>query len=168
MPAVGCGSLECQGCVWGGFLLSPCPYISHNAHKRPRAQARQWSGGDATWDKRQGHLEVLGAMGEGPSRAARSIGKEEPSSSSGGRNQGPKHSIKAPFWPQGTPWGGVPSCCSPGRVPYRMRAAFPPGWPCPPSWGRRAGGIVGTGGTVLAGMAGGTPHRTCRRQGTWA
>lgn len=71
---------------------------------------------------------------------------------------------QAPSWAPGHR-GWVPFCCSPGRVPCRMRAASPRGWPCPPSWGQRAGGTEGTGGMVPAGMAGGTPHRTCRGRG---
>lgn len=64
-------------------------------------------------------------------------------------------------------WPVSPSCCSPGRAPCRTRAASPRGQPCPPSWGRRAGGTGGRAGTAPADMAGGTPHRTCGRNCRW-
>ena len=46
-----------------------------------------------------------------------------------------------------------------------MRAASPPGQPCPPSWGQRAAGTADKGEMVPAGMAGGTPRRTCSGAG---
>lgn len=66
---------------------------------------------------------------------------------------------------EGPMGGGLPSCCSPCRAPCRKRAASPRGWPCPPSWGRKAGGTAGTVGTAPAGRAGGTPRRTCSGSG---
>lgn len=101
------------------------------------------------------------AVREGPSRAAgSSTGKGRVQLLCCRAEPGPKH----PPGPEGIQ-GWVPSCCSPGRVPCRTRAASPRGWPCPPSWGRKAGGTTGTGGMVPAGMVGGTPHRTCRGRG---
>lgn len=113
----------------------------------------------------------VGPEAEPPGSAQCPEGGAEPSSGSStgkGRAQflccrvepGPTH----PPGPEGT-LGWVPSCCSPGRVPCRTRAASPRGWPCPLSWGRRAGGTAGTGGMVPADMAEGTPHRTCRGRG---
>lgn len=54
----------------------------------------------------------------------------------------------------------APFCCSPGREPCKPTVVSPHGWPCPPSWGRRAGGRVGTEGMSPADTAGDTPHRT--------
>lgn len=105
--------------------------------------------------------EVLGAVREGPNRATgSSTGKGRAQLLCWRAKPGPKH----PPGPEGTR-GWVPSCYSPGRVPCRTKAASPRGWPCPPSWGRRAGGTAGTGGMVPVGMAGGTPRRTCRGRG---
>lgn len=108
-------------------------------------------------------------MGEELSRAFRSsAGKGRAQFHCWRAEPGPQVPDQSPLPAQEAPQGGVPSCCSPGRVPCRRRAASPHGWPCPPSWGQRAGGTAGTEGMAPAGMAGGTPRRTCRGQGAWA
>lgn len=129
------------------------------------SQAVGW--GVATCDTQHGQGEAgLSLVGEGPSRAFRSsAGKGRAQFHCWRAEPGPQVPDQSPLPAQEAPQGGVPSCCSPGRVPCRRRAASPHGWPCPPSWGQRAGGTAGTEGMAPAGMAGGTPRRTCRGQG---
>lgn len=134
---------------------------------QPRAQARQWGRGECDMGHAQGQREVLSVTG-GAKQSCRVLNRKgkSPVPLQEGGTRTPRAQSKAPSQPPKAPQGGIPSCYSPGRAPCRMRAASPRGRPCPPFWGRRAGGTGGIEGTAPADMAGGTPRRTCRGQGT--
>lgn len=166
-PAAGGGSLECRGCVCVGFGSAPLSLNQLQCTQVTQSLSQAVGWGVATCDTQHGQGEAgLSLVGEGPSRAFRSsAGKGRAQFHCWRAEPGPQVPDQSPLPAQEAPQGGVPSCCSPGRVPCRRRAASPHGWPCPPSWGQRAGGTAGTEGMAPAGMAGGTPRRTCRGQG---
>lgn len=166
-PAVG-ESLECEAASGVGFSSVLASLTRPQCTQVPRAQAKWWVAGiqHATHTGPKGSAQRHG--GWASTAVDSSTGKGRAQFLCWGWNQDHKHPIKSPLPAPQSPSGGVPSCCSPGRVPCTMRAASPRGRPCPPFWGRRAGGTGGIEGTAPADMAGGTPRRTCRGQGTQA